>query len=182
MELFTRATVSCRAKAHTAPKLMVTNRQLKIDLLKEQNQYTRNIEQIVQALSAADPNASILSLEKAVASRSLVKKLWDLLPNEQESHVFITVEDQTNKGRALLPASNFSLPVTLHLGWDILAFSCTLEAAWHTWQKFSTLIGTETFNCCIYPDSLEWYVVRAGGNLYPMVFTGTQYALEDRKP
>lgn len=156
---------------------MVTNRQLKIDLLKSQNEYAQTIHKILAELSVLDPGAALLPIEKAVASRALVKQLWELLPEEKNCYAFEGVEEQTLTGRALLPATDALQPVTLHLGWDVLGFSCSLEAAWTGWKNFHTLTTTESFNCCIYPTHLEWYVVRAGYNLYPMRFTSSRYEL-----
>jgi hypothetical protein len=55
----------------------------------------------------------------------------------------------------------------LHLGWDAPSFSTTLEAAWKGHPNFFEL-NTDTYNSCVYPGSFEWYVIRAGRNLYPM--------------
>lgn len=155
---------------------MATIRQLKIELLKDQNEYSRVIQKILSALLQVDAHASLLPVEKATASRILVKKLWDILPGEHESFQFDSVDEQTAKGGKYLPAADFNQNITLHLGWDILSFRCSFEAAWHTWEIFNTL-NTDTFNCCIYPESLEWYIVRAGNNLYPMHYSGDGYKI-----
>jgi hypothetical protein len=155
---------------------MATNRQLKIDLLKDQNNCLQLIHKILSKLLQVDAQASLLPVEKATASRILVKKLWEVLPEEHESCQFENVEEQTTKGRGYLPTNEFSQNVTLHLGWDVLSFSCTLEAAWQSWKDFNAL-NIDTFNCCIYPDSLGWYIIRAGNNLYPMSYSGEKYEL-----
>lgn len=156
---------------------MAANRQLKMELLKDQNHYTRNIGKILLELSKGDPGAFLLPVEKALASRALVKKLWDLLPGEQYCYTFNSVEEQTRDGGTLLPSLDLTQKVVLHLGWDVLGFSCSLEAAWQTWPNFSHL-DTDTFNCCVYPEDLDWYVVRAGASLYPMIWVGDRYALK----
>jgi hypothetical protein len=150
---------------------MATNRQLKIDLLKDQNDYSRKIQSILSELLQIDAKASLLSIDKAIASRILVKKLWDVLPDEEDSYQFNDIDDQTNKATEYLPIGDFTQNVTLHLGWDVMSFVCSLEAAWFAWKNFNTL-STDTFNCCIYPDNLEWYIIRAGNNLYPMSYSG----------
>jgi hypothetical protein len=160
---------------------MPTNRQLKIDWLKEQNNLSVEIQKILSALAHIDPHASLLPLEKAMASRSLIKKLWDLLPDEYYSYRFNSEEEQTINGKVLLPTSDLMQPVTLHLGWDVLAFSCSLEAAWHAWNDFNRAARIDAYNCCIYPASLDWYVVRAGIQLYPMTFTGEGYELKGKE-
>jgi len=159
---------------------MALNRQLKIKLFKDQSEYERNIQKILSELTKVDPASFLQPIEKAVASRSLVKKLWDLLPDEQDCFGFNSVEEQTIAGRLLLPTSNLTQVVTMHLGWDVLSFSCSLEAAWQTWLHFNTL-NTDTFNCCIYPANIDWYVVRAGTNFYPMTFLGNSFQLNSKK-
>ena len=155
---------------------MPTHRQLKLDLLKERADYTRKMQSILSALLAIDQNATVLTIDKAVASRTLVKTLWDLLPVEQESHAYDTIAEQTTQALNYLPTTDLTQNVTLQLGWDLLCFNCTLEAAWHAWQNFNTL-DIDTFNCCIYPEHLEWYMVRAGNNFYPMQYLPTGYEL-----
>ncbi|MGV3657057.1 MAG: hypothetical protein ACO1NX_03850 [Chitinophagaceae bacterium] len=154
-----------------------SNRQLKIDFLKQQNHYARSVQHILSALQEVDAQACMHSIEKAVASRSLVKKLWEALPDEKYGYPFVSIEEQTNAGSAYLPTGDFNQKVTLHLGWDVLSFSCSLDAAWHTWKNFD-MSDPEFYNCCIYPDSLEWYIIRAGNNLYPMMFSGAEYRIK----
>ncbi|MBF9223042.1 hypothetical protein [Hymenobacter ruricola] len=156
---------------------MATNRQLKIDLLKAQNDYSRLVEQVVQALATVDPSARATRVEQAVASRALVGKLWDLLPDEHKSFQFKSGEEMLRNGRDYLPATGHQQPVILHLGWDILSFSCSFEAAWLAWPDFHKL-GQEAFNSCVYPANLAWYIIRAGTNLYPMVLENGQYCLK----
>ena len=155
---------------------METPRKLKINYLKNQNEYSRQTQIILADLRKIDNNAEISPVEQSIAGRELIKQFWDLLPEENQSHCFENVSDQTVNGRILLPATDFTQKINLHLGWDILSFTCSLLAAWQQWEYFSS-INTDTYNCCIFPDSLEWYVIRAGNNLYPMKWSGTQYEL-----
>lgn len=155
---------------------MITPRQLKIDLLKDRNDYTRLVQHILAELFKIDRNASLLTTENSIASRTLVKKLWDALPDEHESYQFNGTSEQTAHAAASLPVADPAQNVTLHLGWDLLCFSCSFKAAWHAWDNFNT-INTDTFNSCIYPEDLEWYIVRAGNNLYPMNYSDDGYVL-----
>lgn len=159
---------------------MATNRKLKIDLLKDQNDYSRKIQSILSGLSQVDVKASLLPIEKAIASRILIKKLWDALPDEYDSYQFDDIEEQTTKGKKYLPTVDFNQSVTIHLGWDIMSFACSLDAAWQSWKYFHAL-SIDTFNCCIYPDNLEWYIVRAGNNLYPMSYSEDRYQLINKQ-
>lgn len=156
---------------------MASNRQLKIDLLNAQNGYARIVEKAILALTAVDPNAGFAPIEQAIASRALVKKLWELLPDEHEAFRFESDEDLMSCGKAYLPSINYQQPVVLHMGWDILCFSCSLEAAWLAWPAFKSL-NQDAFNSCVYPANLEWYVIRAGNNLYPMFFENGRYCLK----
>jgi hypothetical protein len=155
---------------------MITHRQLKLDLLKEQNDFLQVTRAIITGILPLDPNAALCPVEKAIASRSLVKKFWDMLPGEEDCYSFTDIEEQSSTGKSLLLQPDFSQVVTLHLGWDLLCFSCTFEAAWDSWASFNTL-NTDTFNACIYPSNLEWFVIRAGNNLYPMQFAGERYEI-----
>ena len=155
---------------------MSLNRQLQIRLHQDQAAFSRLSGQILQELMRTDPQAAPLPIAQAVASRSLVQQLWDALPDESESILFEDFETQTTQGISHVPTTDFSQQVTVHLGWDLLAFSCSLEAAWHSWAGFNSL-STDTFNCCIYPPSLSWYVMREGHNLYPMKCAGPAYSL-----
>jgi hypothetical protein len=159
---------------------MATNRQLKIDLLKDQNDYSRKIQSILSELLQIDVKASLLPIDKAIASRILVKKLWDLLPDQRDSFQFDNADEQTSKGSEYLSTGDFTQNVILHLGWDVLSFSCSMEAAWESWKNFN-MLNTDTFNCCIYPENLEWYIIRAGNNLYPMSYSGHRYELRSKQ-
>jgi hypothetical protein len=159
---------------------MAINRQLKIDLLKDENEYSRNIQRILSELSQIDAKVSLFSIERAIASRILIKKLWDALPNEQDSYHYNDIDEQTIKAKEYLPTVDLTENVSLHLGWDVLGFTCSMEAAWYTWKNFNTL-STDTFNCCIYPQHLEWYIIRAGNSLYPMILSGEKYVLKNKQ-
>lgn len=155
---------------------MATNRQLKINLLKDQNDFSLLVKSILLELNKIDNNSFLLPLEKAIASRALNKTLWDFLPDESESFQFSGIDEQMIKGKEMLPTTDLKQIITLHLGWDTLSFSCSLEAAWFAWINFKSL-NTDTFNCCIYPENLDWYIIRAGSNLYPMNFRNDKYEL-----
>jgi hypothetical protein len=86
---------------------METNRQLKIGLLKDQSDYSRTIQCILSGLLQTDPNASLLPVDEAIASRTLVKKLWDALPEEQDSYQFNSIDEQTNNATVYLPTNDF---------------------------------------------------------------------------
>lgn len=155
---------------------MATNRQLKINFLKDQTDFSLLVKSILLELTKIDNCSSLLPIEKAIASRTLNKALWDSLPDESESFQFDEINEQMVKGKEILPTTDLKQKVTLHLGWDILSFSCSLEAAWFAWTNFHSLNIT-TFNCCIYPENLDWYIIRAGSNLYPMKFANDKYEL-----
>lgn len=153
---------------------MATNRQLKINFIKEQHDFSLLVKTILGELQKVDPNSFLLPMEKAIASRTLSKTLWEMLPDEMDSIQFNDIPEQIVKGRAFLPEPHLKQIVTLHLGWDTLSFSCSFEAAWFAWNGFHSL-GTDTFNCCIYPENIDWFIIRAGANLYPMKFNGNSY-------
>ena len=155
---------------------MATNRQLKINLLKDQNDFSLVVKSILFELNKIDNNSFLLPIEKGIASRTLNKILWDLLPDESESIQFTDINEQTNKGLEIFPTTDLKQIVTLHLGWDMLSFSCSLESAWFSWTNFHSL-DTNTYNCCIYPENLDWFIIRAGSNLYPMKFKNSIYRL-----
>lgn len=158
---------------------METNRQLKIGLLKDLQEYSRTVQLILSELLQRDAKAFVLSTDRSVASRALIKKLWDALPDEQYSYQFNNTGEQTEKGKAYLP-QDLTQTVTMHLGWDVMCFTCSLEAAWFAWNNFNTM-NTDTFNCCIYPAGLEWYIIRAGNALYPMMYSEEGYVLMNKE-
>lgn len=121
---------------------------------------------MLTSLRTMDPGATLLPLVDARVSRDVVARLWESLPDESSARVFPTEEGLTTEGAPLLHAP-LDTPVVLHLGWDTFCMRTTLEAAWYTWPAFCHS-STEAYNACVYPDSLEWYIVRAGTSLYPM--------------
>lgn len=121
---------------------------------------------VLTALHTRDPDAALLALVDAWVSRDIVARLWESLPDESSACVFPTEEALTTEGARLLPAP-LDTPVVLHLGWETFCVRTTLDAAWYTWPAFCHS-GTEAYNACVYPESLEWYIVRAGTSLYPM--------------
>ncbi len=153
---------------------MTTNRQLRIELLKNQQEFVRKTRQILLALSKIDPQACLFSIDKAVANRTMVKKLWELIPEEQDSYQINGMEP--DQMIAFIAEVDLNQKVTLHLGWDLFSFECTFKAAWFAWDHFNT-IDTDTYNACIFPPNPEWFIIRAGNNLYPMVFKEGRFVL-----
>jgi hypothetical protein len=151
---------------HTPRKQMRANQTFK----KLQILTTRNIANlaapVLTALSTIDPSAHLLSLEKALISRTVSKKLWDSLPPEHLSYQFGSIEALKNSGQEFL-GDKYESPIILHCGWDVLAFATTVRAAWETMENYYQLT-TESYNICLYPESFDWFVIRAGKNLYPM--------------
>jgi hypothetical protein len=140
------------------------------DLRKTQKLAALQEAQIIKAIEASlisiDPNVRLLPVEKALVSRTVVKKLWDLLPDEHLSYRYASVQELKINGQGFLIGDS-ETPVLLHFGWDVLAVTTTLRAAWEAITTYSE-ISIDTYNTCIYPASLDWYVIRAGTNLYPM--------------
>jgi hypothetical protein len=145
---------------------MLFIRETKKEFIIKRNKNRKIISSILDALNVFDKNAKLLSLEEAINSRDLIKKFWDALPGEHNAFHYESVEEMIREGEKFLP-SDKKLQITLHLGWDVLSFSTTLEAAWKADSEIFEL-NTETYNSCIYPGSFEWYVIRAGRYLYPM--------------
>jgi|GEM_PF-6798480 len=145
---------------------MLSNQSLRKEFLLLQRQAKDKTDKILNSLCKVAPESSLLNLGDAVVSRKMIKKLWDCLPEEVDAFTYDSIDELTSAGRDLLPA-NMDATVVLHCGWDVLSFRTTLRAAWEGYSTFCN-IDTETFNICIYPDSLEWYVICAGRHLYPM--------------
>lgn len=121
---------------------------------------------VLKALHAYDPESALLTLPDAWASRELAGRLWKALPDESDAYAFESVEALTAAGEAVLEAPPGD-PVTLHLGWDTFAVRTTLQAAWHAWPHFHD-VSIDAHNVLVYPDSVRWYIARAGTHLYPM--------------
>jgi hypothetical protein len=140
------------------------------DLRKTQKLAAQKEARIIKAIEASlmgiDPNVKLLPIEKALVSQTIVNKLWDILPDEHLSYHYASVEELKINGQGFLIGDPDS-PVILHFGWDVLAVTTTLRAAWEAVTTYSE-ISIDTYNTCIYPASLDWYVIRAGTNLYPM--------------
>jgi hypothetical protein len=140
---------------------------LRKQLINTRHKTATLLADILSALQVVDPAASVLPLDQALASRELVLQLWKLLPEETDAYHFDSPEALTENGKAWIePRANQR--VTLHLGWDVLCFSTTVAAAWETWPRFCQRT-TDTYNTCLYPEALDWYLIRAGNFLYPMV-------------
>ena|SRR2546422_3971016 len=145
---------------------MLSDQSFRKEFLLLTRRMNNKIDKIMNSLCKIDPNSNILTLGEAVASRQMVKKLWDFLPKEADAFSYESIDRLTSNGRDFLPA-NMDSSVILHIGWDVLSFMTTLRAAWEGYRTFCEL-DIETFNICIYPDSFKWYVICAGRHLYPM--------------
>jgi hypothetical protein len=125
------------------------------------------VAHILTDLRSVDPLADVAPLATLLASKAVVSDLWQLAPDESQAFRFASPEALANEGRWSI--AGLGCPrVTLHLGWDNLCFLCSLEASWSAWPLFCHLT-TETFNAAVYPDTLEWVVLRAGSHLYPLL-------------
>ncbi len=145
---------------------MLAHQSFKKDLLSSRHKYTEQVKPVLSTLRQFDPTAALLDLPQAWASRDLVAALWKALPDEYCAYKFESEEALTEHGAAVLNR-DLAEPVTLHLGWETFCVRATLEAAWYAWPKFCHT-SLEAYNTCLYPESLRWYIVRAGRNLYPM--------------
>ena len=139
---------------------------LRKTLLHARSRHTRLLTAVQQALQHADDRAAPLSLAAALASKELVRHLWDALPAEASAYRYASIEQLTTDGRWCV-AHALDERVTLHLGWDVIGFTTSVQAAWEMWPSFATL-NTDTYNVCVYPESLGWYIIRAGTRLYPI--------------
>ncbi len=124
------------------------------------------VAHILAGLRSIDPLAEAAPLATLLASKAMVRELWQLAPDESQAFRFDSPEALTTDGRWSIESFGPS-PVTLHLGWDCLCFLCSLEAAWSAWPLFCRAT-TDTFNAAVYPETLEWVVLRAGSHLYPL--------------
>jgi hypothetical protein len=121
---------------------------------------------ILVALSPLDPLVQPLALEKARVSRTVINTLWDALPPEHLAYQCSSIEALKMRGQQFL-SDKLDTPIILHCGWDMVAFATTVRAAWETMETYYHL-STEGYNTCMYPESFNWFVIRAGKNLYPM--------------
>jgi hypothetical protein len=146
---------------------MNSNQRLRKEFLIERARTEAAVTPALQALLTCDPTTAIASLKHSRTSRrQTVRRLWDALPDESDAYSFKSIDELVASGSWCL-AGLGDPTVTLHLGWDELCFLATLQAAWSAWPAFASS-SVDAFNCCIYPESLEWYIVRAGTHLYPM--------------
>lgn len=125
------------------------------------------MDAVLAALRVFDPDVAPLDLTAARVSHTIAASLWQALPDEHEARAFESEELLTANGASVLPHDTAER-ITLHLGFHHLAVRTTVEAAWHAWPGFCRVDAVETYNTCMYPDSLRWYIVRAGTHLYPM--------------
>jgi hypothetical protein len=152
--------------------------QLQIEFRKNSLAWKNSIASILVELQKLDSQAQLIEIEKALASWNLIKQLWSYLPEEPLAKQFKDLQMQTVQGKVWLPKQVDNEVVILHLGWDVLCFQCSLNSAWETWINYCRLHSSETYNACIYPTNLRWYIVRAGTNLYPMIFEEGQYKIK----
>lgn len=50
--------------------------------------------------------------------------------------------------------------------------------AWDVWYELKNIDTVETYNVCVYPHSINWYIIRAGENLYPMIIEKNKFIKE----
>lgn len=145
---------------------MLIQQILRKELLIAQHETAKICLAISSALASLDPDSRISTIQEALTAQRIVKRLWDLLPNEFYSYTYSSPAQIVSQGSWCLRGLGNPL-VLFQLGWGALSFRTTLQAAWKAWPNFADLC-TETFNTCIVPDSMEWYLIRAGRHLYPM--------------
>jgi hypothetical protein len=155
---------------------MRADKCLKKELLHGRRRYAAEVASVLDALRRMDPDAAMLELPEAWASRDLTDALWNALPEERDAPTFESEEALTEQGAASL-VGDLEQQVVLHLGRGTFAVRCTLPAAWYPWPAFCRM-NTDGYNACVYPDSFGWYIVRAGTNLYVMTCTA---AATDRR-
>ncbi|MFA6956484.1 MAG: hypothetical protein WC538_11495 [Thermoanaerobaculia bacterium] len=139
---------------------------LRKELLLQRRASEGLVSAILAALREIDPSSSVVDMAGAMSARVLVKRLWDLLPDEHHAYAFESLDELITQGSWCL--NGLGDPrVTLCLGWDGLSVHSSLHAAWTAWPRFASL-NTATFNSLIVPESLAWYIARSGQRLYPM--------------
>src|SRR5512133_2127691 len=146
--------------------IMDVQNVLRKELLLQQRASERLVAEILAALRETDASSCVLDMAGSRSARVIAKRLWDLLPDEHTSYGFDSPEELMTSGSWCLDGLG-DPRITLCLGWDGLSFQSSLHAAWLGWPKFASR-SAETFNALVFPDSLEWYIVRAGRRLYPM--------------
>ena len=145
---------------------MKSFQSLRKDYLLARHECDRTLTAVLDALVSLEPSSRTATLSEALASQRVVRLLWDQLPEEHLAHQYPSPFETTSQ--ALWCLSGLGNPnVTLHLGWGGLSFATSLSAAWTAWPTFAALT-TDTYNSCIYPPTLQWYLIRAGRHLYPM--------------
>lgn len=145
---------------------MNAQHSLRKEFLLQQREDERLVADVLASLRERDSSSSVVDVAGVMSARKLAQRLWDLLPEEHDSYGFESLDELITKGSWCLNGLG-DPQITLCLGWDGFSFRTSLQAAWLGWPKFASL-NTATFNSLIFPDSLEWYIVRAGRRLYPM--------------
>lgn len=149
---------------------MKINQILKKEFLSNKNNITRFNNKILDILNENSTNSYILSINEALLSKSLVKKLWRCTDGKGFYNYF----DIKDNNFEVLNYFDLEQIVTLHLGWDILSYSCNLKSALLSFEKFKNIeinsFGDiyETFNLCVYPNTIDWCLIFAGHNFYPI--------------
>jgi hypothetical protein len=154
---------------------MKLQQQFRKSLLQHRYAQEQWIGTILSTLQTVDPNAALVPVPLAIASKALIKHLWQVLPAEYNAYRFASVEHLVAEGQWCI-APYGQDRITFHCGWDVVAYTTTTQAAWTTWPLFANL-NLDTYNCCIYPESLAWYIIRAGWYLYPVDCSDTQAIL-----
>jgi hypothetical protein len=145
---------------------------LRKELLLQQRASEQLVAGILAPLREIDPTSCAVDMAESMTARVLARRLWDLLPEEHTSYAFDSPEELTTSGSWCL--NGLGNPrITLCLGWNGLGVRSSLQAAWLGWPGFASL-NTDTFNSLIVPESLEWYIARAGRRLYPMTCRGSE--------
>lgn len=131
-----------------------------------QREVAKTFSIISGALLSIDPNSRPTTTEESKAFQTVAKHLWELLPDENDSYTYDSPADLLSRGSWCLQGLG-NPNVVFQLGWSGISFHTSLQAAWTAWPIFASH-NTDTFNSCIFPESLAWYLIRAGRHLYPM--------------
>ena len=154
------------------------NKQLQIEYLKRKNKIRNLRNQILEILKVNDNNARSLDIDEIISSRETAKVLWNMLPDEFDAYRYSNLDEQRVKGSKFLEKKQLDKKVIIHFAWDSLCFETTLENAWNSWYELNNLDSVETYNTCIFPLPVDWYIIRAGVNLYPMVWRNDKFEKE----
>jgi hypothetical protein len=138
---------------------MRLQQSLRKTLLHARSRHERLQTTIYQALKQIDNQAAVLSVSAALASKDLVKHLWEALPSEAAAYRYNSPQQLTSEGRWCI-VDYLDERVTFHLGWDVLAFSTTVRAAWDMWPSFATLNTAPIYESYYFQPPAERQAVR----------------------